>query len=211
MTDKNLQGAEAQKEVVGKTPTEAEKQTPTETKTTIGKTYTQEELDRGVSKATETFRQQATLSKTQAEAAEARANKVEGELDGLMTEKFADDTDGLASFRRKQELAKMARDIDTKRAELEKTEWAIGMYHKARELSGDTGIPIAELESCKDEAEMTKKTITWLKEQKPKSEEEEAPPKIDPGVSTALGVDDKSLSSSDKVRKGLDQLKPRKI
>lgn len=209
MADKNLQETKTPVEVAKVTPkTEEGKPTQGEVKPTVGKTFTQEDMDRAVGKSGASLQQQITLSKTQAEAAEARATKLEGELDSLMTEKFADDSDGLASYRRKQELAKMARDIDTKRAELVKTEWAIGMYNKAREFNADTGIPVSELESCKDEAEMAKKAITWLKEQgKPGPEAKEPPPTIDSGVSTAGGPSWQDLSPDEKIRRGTQDMK----
>jgi len=196
---KDLEGAEPQKEVEAKTPEkEAKEPTPTEQKPTVGKLYTQEDLDKAVGKATSTINKQVTLSKTQADAEKARADRFEGELgemrkelDSLMTLKFEDDPNGLNDYRRKQELAQLAKGIEEREEGVKKAMWAIQMRDTAQELSEEHGIPLSELKECQSEVEMHKKTTAWLKEQKQeKKSEVEEYPKFDSAISTRSGLED---------------------
>lgn len=197
MVDKNLQGIEAQKEEVKQTPkVEAEKSTATETKPTVEKLKTQEDFDRAVSKASETFSQKAALSQTEAEAQKVRADKAEGlaqkgqaEIENLMAFKFQDTPDELEAWKRSRRDAEVAERTRLQGETNERERILLAASYRALSLSQEHGIPIDELKAT-TEMEVLEKANAWFtksRKAEPKPEEKEETPKIDPAVSTAEG------------------------
>ena len=212
MTTENLQGDKPQIEVAEVTPKEEPKPTQKETKPTVGKTFTQEELDTAVGKGVSSLQQQLSISKAEAdssvaakEATEADLKDVQQQLDELAEKQFFDDPEARKAYKDRTAIARKERELKREKAELQKTAWAISMFNKAKELSS-YGIPIAELETCKTEQEMVSKTMDFLKNKPVGAKEAETPPtpQVDTGVSTAGGTDWGNLSPDRKISKGLE-------
>jgi len=229
-----LEGAkDPQVEVVEPTQeTEVGNQTKPEAQPTVGKTYTQEELDKAVGKGLESINRQLSeknkaLSAKEAELEEAKKTStrqledLQGELEDIRAEhleaiKALDDDDVKKSYtdratlrKREREAARREKDAEDKLYKAEMLVFKQGLEAKAKILHEETGIPIKELDECQTEDEMEVKALryrlTHPEGEKAKDDDDDKSPKFDSGLSSGK-ADLSSLSPEDRLARALAKM-----
>jgi len=224
--DKNLQGTESKEEGAVQTPKEEGAEPTQPEKEPTVKTYTEEDFQRAVSKGLESITRQLDLQRAEASKhrAEAESHKaaltavqtelqeIQSQFDDLANRQFEDPEDKrayLASLQDRRALAKEKARIALEKAEAEaklydaeKLAWQVRMTQRASELVRETGIDLAELESCQTEEEMEVKALRFKLEQGVKEPEKETQ-KFDSLAGQGAAENWRDLSPTDKLRKGL--------
>jgi len=201
--------------------------TQTEKKPT-GKTYTEEDFQRAVSKGLESTQTQLDLRKAEAEKYKAEAAKLElsqkhsqSYIDSLKKEmeklsSSVDDeelrkayTSSIASIEREMKIAEREAEVEKKLYDAEMLAWSARMAQKAQELARDYGMDIKDFEDCNTEEEMIDKAKDHKIEQltKKPEEEPEKPSKFAGAGGGGGGADWKQLPAQQRIDYGLKHMK----
>jgi len=233
MGQDELEGAKVpEAEVAEPTQEEGEKQTTPKEKPTVGKTYTQEELDKAVGKGLDSINRQLSekakaLAAKDAELAEFKKTSsrqledLQADFEDMRKEhdealKAVDDPDIKTSYtdratlrKREREASRREKDAEDKLYKAEMLIFQQGLEAKAKILHEETGIPVKELEDCKTEDEMEVKSLryrlTHPDGEKAKDADDEKPPKFDSGLSSGKG-DLSGLSTEDRLARALAKM-----
>ena len=203
-----------QAEVVESTPEEGTTPTTPKGEPTVGKTYTQSELDKALGKGLESINKQLSLrdkalaaAKTELEevrsTSTAQIEDLKSDLEDTQDEhrqalKALDDpdiktsyTDRSAMRKREREAARREKTAEDKLHKAEKLVYQQGLEAKAKVLHEETGIPLKELSDCKTDDEMEVKSLRYQishpdgkKAEEPQGKEEQ---KFDSGASSGSG------------------------
>jgi len=182
------------------------KSTQEQKQPTAGRTYTEADFQKAVSKGLESTTRQLSLQQAEAKAAKAEAEQyksnieaIEAEMqelqrqhDDLVSKQFADDPEArqayidrraIADERRK--LAKEKAEVEKKLYEGEKKAWAGAMALKSIELKSRYQVPQEVLDTCitEEQMEIVAKAFPEVKEVKPVET-----PKFDSGVGGGGGT-----------------------
>ena len=188
-TDTKVEGAEPQAE-----PTQSQEK-PT------GKTYTEEDFQRAVSKGLESIQRQLDLRNAETRKAESQLKSKEADLKAAqedlaeLKDLKLDDPEFRETYTSKKAIRDAQREVDRAKAELEDQryeaemqQWKVRMDAKAIELAKETGIDINEFVGCHTEEELEVKALRWEKANKPAKKEEVKPPKFDTGISSGATI-----------------------
>jgi len=213
-----LEGEKSQ--VEGVTPTAEEKVVvPTELqeKPTVSITDTEDfkkALDKALGKSLESINRQASTSRAQTAVEKARADKLQGDVDDLAREverlameRFGDDPEALAGYKKTRNIELKEKQLSLKEAELEGLRWAITMNNVADEIIRENpDVPRKVLENCTSEEQMRAIAEAFPKVGAKEGQEEKPPPKFASGVSSGVGVDLNSLSSTELIQRGVSRM-----
>ena len=185
-TDTKVEGAEPQAEPI------QSQEKPT------GKTYTEEDFQRAVSKGLESIQRQLDLRNAETRKAESQLKSKEADLKAAqedlaeLKDLKLDDPEFRETYTSKKAIRDAQREVDRAKAELEDQryeaemqQWKVRMDAKAIELVKETGIDINEFVGCHTEEEMEVKALRWEKANK--SAKETGTPKFDSGVGSGGG------------------------
>ena len=182
---------------------QAEKQAePTQLqKKPTGKTYTEEDFQRAVSKGLESIQRQLDLRNAETRKAESQLKSKEADLKAAqedlaeLKDLKLDDPEFRETYTSKKAIRDAQREVDRAKAELEDQryeaeiqQWNVRMDAKAIELVKETGIDINEFVGCHTEEELEVKALRWEKANKPAKKEEVKPPKFDTGISSGATI-----------------------
>ena len=181
-----------------------------------GKTYTEADFQKAVSKGLESMTRQLSLQEAEAKKATSQLKSKESDLKALQEdltelEKLKlDDPEFRETYTSKKAIRDAQRAVDRATAELEdqryeteKQAWAIRMAQKANELVRETGIEVKELETCMTEEEMEVKALRFEKANKGSAKETEGKPHFDSGAGSGAGLDLDKMSPDEKIKLGL--------
>ena len=176
------------------------KSTQEQKEPTAGRTYTEEDFQRAVSKGLESIQRQLDLRNAETRKAESQLKSKEADLKAAqedlaeLKDLKLDDPEFRETYTSKKAIRDAQREVDRAKAELEdqryETEmqqWKVRMDAKAIELAKETGIDINEFVGCHTEEEMEVKALRWEKANKPATKEEVKPPKFDSGAGSGGG------------------------
>jgi len=188
-TDTKVEGAEPQAEPI------QSQEKPT------GKTYTEEDFQRAVSKGLESIQRQLDLRNAETRKAESQLKSKEADLKAAqedlaeLKDLKLDDPEFRETYTSKKAIRDAQREVDRAKAELEDQryeaemqQWKVRMDAKAIELAKETGIDINEFVGCHTEEELEVKALRWEKANKPAKKEEVKPPKFDTGISSGATI-----------------------
>jgi len=188
-TDTKVEGAEPQAEPI------QSQEKPT------GKTYTEEDFQRAVSKGLESIQRQLDLRNAETRKAESQLKLKEADLKAAqedlaeLKDLKLDDPEFRETYTSKKAIRDAQREVDEakieledQRYEVEMQQWKAGMDAKAIELVKETGIDINEFVGCHTEEELEVKALRWEKANKPAKKEEVKPPKFDTGISSGATI-----------------------
>jgi len=188
-TDTKVEGAEPQAEPI------QSQEKPT------GKTYTEEDFQRAVSKGLESIQRQLDLRNAETRKAESQLKSKEADLKAAqedlaeLKDLKLDDPEFRETYTSKKAIRDAQREVDRAKAELEDQryeaemqQWKVRMDAKAIELVKETGIDINEFVGCHTEEELEVKALRWEKANKPAKKEEVKPPKFDTGISSGATI-----------------------
>lgn len=212
-----LEETKSQAEEVEPTLVEGATSTETKKEPTV-RMYNQKELDEAVGKGSATINRQLSISKAEAEEAQAQTEvykslqeETERRLTELEEREFAGDSEALRGFRNTKTLelrekkATLRDKAQNKRdAELDGLRWAITMNNKANELQSKYTVPRDALELCTSEEQM-EKIAQAFPAVGPKESEKKTPTFAGGGGSGGKNIDD--MSAEDKVNLGLQKLR----
>ena len=166
-----------------------------------GKTYTEEDFQRAVSKGLESIQRQLDLRNAETRKAESQLKSKEADLKAAqedlaeLKDLKLDDPEFRETYTSKKAIRDAQREVDRAKAELEDQryeaemqQWKVRMDAKAIELVKETGIDINEFVGCHTEEEMEVKALRWEKANKPAKKEEVKPPKFDTGISSGATI-----------------------
>ena len=170
-------------------------------KPTAGKTYTEEDFQRAVSKGLESIQRQLDLRNAETRKAESQLKSKEADLKAAqedlaeLKDLKLDDPEFRETYTSKKAIRDAQREVDRAKAELEDQryeaemqQWKVRMDAKAIELAKETGIDINEFVGCHTEEELEVKALRWEKANKPAKKEEVKPPKFDTGISSGATI-----------------------
>jgi len=185
-----------------------------------GKTYTEEDFQKAVSKGLESIQRQLDLRKAEADKYRAEADSHKSSTESLGLEiadlkqeietitQSIEDPDiktGILSKRalaeEKRQLTKAKAEAEAKLYEAEKLAWSARMAQRAESLHKETGIEVSELEECQTEEEMEVKALRAMLAKSKETKEE--PPKFAGGGSGKGGDSWRDLSPEGKIAFGL--------
>lgn len=188
---------------------EVEKPEPTSEKKqaepTVGKTYTQGELDKAVGKGIATVQQQLTLSKGRADQAEAELAEIRDKVSILekelnekdpgaidfLEQEFAEAEKQRDLAQRESSLSEGTKELEKKKTKLGQREKILDMVEVAKAVMRKTGVPLEVIENCRTPEELEVKALQWkaqkLQNDLEEIEEREPPPTFDTGISTGGG------------------------
>jgi len=188
-TNTKVEGAEPQAEPI------QSQEKPT------GKTYTEEDFQRAVSKGLESIQRQLDLRNAETRKAESQLKSKEADLKAAqedlaeLKDLKLDDPEFRETYTSKKAIRDAQREVDRAKAELEDQryeaemqQWKVRMDAKAIELAKETGIDINEFVGCHTEEELEVKALRWEKANKPAKKEEVKPPKFDTGISSGATI-----------------------
>jgi len=166
-----------------------------------GKTYTEEDFQRAVSKGLESIQRQLDLRNAETRKAESQLKSKEADLKAAqedlaeLKDLKLDDPEFRETYTSKKAIRDAQREVDRAKAELEDQryeaemqQWKVRMDAKAIELVKETGIDINEFVGCHTEEELEVKALRWEKANKPAKKEEVKPPKFDTGISSGATI-----------------------
>jgi hypothetical protein len=194
----------------------ADEATQPEEKAT-GKTYTEEDFQRAVSKGLESMTKQLSLRDGEVKAAKAEAERLKADYEATTArleilkkeaeEALVDDPEKreayisrIKSLEREQEIASKNAEAERKLYEAEKLAWSGAMALKSIELKKKYQVPQEVLDICLTEEDMEKVAKTF-----PEVGETKEEPKFDTATSTEAGPDWHELTPQEKLLKGLTQ------
>ena len=188
MVTEQKQGTVDEEQGTQPAPPEGKSEAPdSEDTQATARTYTEEDFQRAVSKATQSKDKQLGMKASEAKKFQSEAEAANAELltlntdledmrkqiDELSEQRFSDDPDALNAYRSKRELDRQRADLKKREAEAEKKlydaemlAWSTRMAQKAAELHQETGVPVDDLKNCATEDEMEAKALRWEKQQK---------------------------------------------
>jgi len=195
-----------------------------------GKTYTEEDFQRAVSKGLESIQKQLDLRVAEAKRFKAEAEQYKGEQESLsedikslqqeidsITQAIEDPEvkSGILSKKalneEKRNLAKLKAEAEKKLYDAEMLAWSARMAQKAQALHKETGIDVSELEDCHSEEEMEVKALRYsinkAKEEKTPKEEEKSPKFASPGGGGGGGRNLDEMSARELIKLGVQQKK----
>jgi len=229
-----LEGAKDPQVEVGEPTPEKEEgnQTKPEVQPTVGKTYTQEELDKAVGKGLESINRQLSEKSKALVAKNAeledfkktstrQLEDLQADLEDMKSEhqeslKALDDPDIKASYtdratlrKREREAARREKDAEDKLYKAEVLVFKQGLEAKAKILREETGIPIKELDECQTEDEMEVKALRYRLThpggEKANDDDDDKSPKFDSGLSSGK-ADLSGLSQEERLARALAKM-----